>query len=229
MSFEKCEFNPYTLTGRPSNHFNGINYAALNKTDGSRKRFISRNENGFLFEIDLTGFHLFLIYTILGQKFPENVYEELGKFYPKDEDPKAYTFKQIYGGIEKDLLNIEPFRSINELSKETFVKYKKGTLKTFLFDKQMIIESGLTQWKVFNYMLQNLETEFNATLLEKLNDLLRTRRTKLVLYTYDSFLFDYSPKDGKSILKEIIDVFEEIPFHIKAGHDYHNMKIINLK
>lgn len=227
--FEKCEFNPYTLTGRPSNHFNGINYSALNKTDGSRKRFISRNENGFLMEIDLTGFHLFLIYTILGQKFPENIYQELSKFYPEGEDPKGYTFRQIYGGIDKELLNIEPFRSINQLSKETFVKYKTGSLKTFLFDKPMVIEEGLNQWKVFNYMLQNLETEFNATLLERLNNLLREKETKLILYIYDAFLFDYSPKDGKSILKEIIGVFEEIPIHIKAGKNYHNMKIINLK
>ena len=228
VSIEKCEFNPFTLTGRPSNHFNGINYAALNKSDGSRERFKSRHKNGFLVEIDLSGFHLYLIYLMIGQKFPENIYLELGKFYPKDENPKDYTFKQIYGGIERDLLDHEPFKSINGLAKQTFVEYKSGSLKSYLFDKEMKLESGLNQWKVFNYMLQNLETEFNMELIQKLNDLLRFTATKMILYTYDSFLFDYSPEDGKTILKKIIDVFETIPFHIKAGSNYGEMKLINL-
>ncbi len=39
---EWTEYHPYTLTSRPSNNFGGINYAALNKDDGSRDRFVSR-------------------------------------------------------------------------------------------------------------------------------------------------------------------------------------------
>lgn len=226
--FEKCEFNPFTLTGRPSNHFNGINYAALNKSDGSRERFKSRHENGFLIEIDLSGFHLYLLYLIIGQKFPENIYQELSKFYPKDENPKDYTFKQIYGGIERDLIPFEPFKSINELSKSTFAQYKAGKLKTFLFDREMKLEQGLTQWKVFNYCLQNLETEFNMEIIQKLNSALKGKQTKLILYTYDSFLFDYSKTDGKDVLREIIKVFDQIPFHIKAGLNYNQLKEINL-
>ncbi len=226
--FEYTEYHPFTLTGRPSNHFNNINYAALNKSDGSRSRFISRHEKGFLIEIDLSGFHLFLIYSIIGQKFPQNVYEELSKLYPTGENPKDYTFKQIYGGIEKDLLQFEPFKSINNLSKQIFIKYQTGNLKTFLFDKKVHFERGLTQWKVFNYMLQNLETEFNANLLEKINNLLKSKQTKLILYTYDSFLFDFNPKDGSVLLKEIIDIFESIPFHIKAGINYNDIKEINI-
>ena len=31
------EYNLYTSTGRPSNKFSGVNYAALNKEDGSRE------------------------------------------------------------------------------------------------------------------------------------------------------------------------------------------------
>ncbi len=226
--FERCEYHPFTLTGRPSNHFNNINYAALNKSDESRSRFISRHEKGFLFEIDLSGFHLYLIYMIIGQKFPENVYEELSKFYPPDENPKDYTFKQIYGGIEKDLLQFEPFKSINNLSKQIFIKYQTGNLKTFLFDRKVHFEQDLPQRKVFNYMLQNLETEFNANLLEKINNLLKLKQTKLILYTYDSFLFDFCPKDGSSLLKEIIDIFESIPFHIKVGINYNDIKEINI-
>ena len=53
------EYNPYTATGRPSNRFGGINFAALNKKDGSRKKFISRyGKDGMLIEMDYDAYHL---------------------------------------------------------------------------------------------------------------------------------------------------------------------------
>lgn len=228
--FEFCEYNPFTLTGRPSNHFNNINYSALNKNDGSREKYVSRHKNGFLFEIDLSGFHLYLIYTILGLEFPRNVYEELSKYYPPEEDPKTYTFKQIYGGIAKELQNIEPFKSISDLSKNIYIQYKTDNLKTFLYDRPIdskTIDSD-NQNKVFNYMLQNLETEFNNELLTKINLFLSDKFSKLVLYTYDSFLIDYCIDDPKGTLKGIIDIFEKIPIHVKAGLNYQDLKEIRI-
>jgi thiamine kinase-like enzyme len=35
-NFVYSQYNIYTATGRPSNRFGGVNYAALNSTDGSR-------------------------------------------------------------------------------------------------------------------------------------------------------------------------------------------------
>lgn len=223
--FEYTEYHPFTLTGRPSNHFNNINYAALNKDDGSRKRFVSRHKNGFLLEIDLSGFHLYLIYMILGQPFPADVYETLAQYYPTGVDPKNYTFKQIYGGIDENLREIEPFKSIVNLQRGIFETYKQGKLKTFLFERPIRLE-GLTQTKLFNYMLQNLETEFNARLLNEINQRLDAKETKLILYTYDSFLFDFSLNDGKETLTEIKQIFNEIPFHLKVGKNYHELKLI---
>ena len=52
------EYNLYTSTGRPSNRFGGINFAALNKTDESRKPFCSRFEKGMLIEFDYDAYHL---------------------------------------------------------------------------------------------------------------------------------------------------------------------------
>ena len=53
------EYNPYTATGRPSNRFGGLNFAALNKKDGSRKQFISRfGKDGMLVEMDYDAYHL---------------------------------------------------------------------------------------------------------------------------------------------------------------------------
>ena len=225
--FEYTEYHPFTLTGRPSNHFNNINYAGLNKEDGSRKRFVSRNENGFLFEVDLTGFHLYLIYLILGKEFPSDPYKELSQFYEPNLDPKSYTFKQIYGGVDDQLREVEPFKSIINLQQSIYETYKEGNLKTFLFGRPITIQ-GLSQTKLFNYMLQNLETEFNAGLINDLMSRLDGKNTKLILYTYDSFLFDYSPKDTPAIIKSILETFKEIPFHLKAGINYHELKQIKL-
>ena len=52
--------------------------------------------------------------------------------------------------------------------------------------------------KLLNYVLQNLETAMNVRILWDIFKSLRNRKTKLVLYTYDSFLFDF--KEGEEDL-----------------------------
>ena len=42
------EYNPYTITSRPSNRHLGINYSALNKKDGSRECFIPQEGKKFV-------------------------------------------------------------------------------------------------------------------------------------------------------------------------------------
>lgn len=229
--FEYCEYNPFTLTGRPSNHFNRVNYAALNKEDDSRKRFSSRwGNNGLLLEVDLSGFHLYLLYMICGLEFPKDIYKELSKYYPSDVNPKDYTFKQIYGGISKDLIWIEPFASIYSLANSIHHKFINGTLTTLLFgkpvDSSLIEDSNPT--KIFNYMLQNLETEFNSLVIGDLLEGLRDAKTKLILYTYDSFLFDLNLDEKDLIVSVIKKVFKDIPFKLKVGQNYQDMKLINI-
>lgn len=227
--FEYCEYNPYSLTGRPSNHFNQVNYAALNKEDGSRKRFVSRYlDEGCLLEVDLSGFHLYLLYMIGGLEFPQDVYLELSKYYPPEVNPKDYTFKQIYGGIHKELLDIEPFSSIHAIAQSIHAKFEAGTLTTLLFNRPVnkdLIE-GSNQTKIFNYMLQNLETEFNSLLITELLQGLREAKTKLVLYTYDSFLFDVHLSENDLLVELIKNTFKEIPYKVKVGRNYQEMKSI---
>ena len=69
---EQSKYNPYTLTGRPSNTNNGTNYAALNKDDGSRNRFLSRFDSDVLVEFDFDAYHLRLIANLIEYEFPEN-------------------------------------------------------------------------------------------------------------------------------------------------------------
>ena len=104
------EYNPYTSTGRPSNRFGGLNFAALNKKDGSRKQFISRFENGVLVEFDYDAYHPRLIGDKIGYEFPKgNVHQHLADTYGLSYDEgKQLTFKYLYGksGKVQKVLNL---------------------------------------------------------------------------------------------------------------------------
>ena len=53
-----------------------------------------------------------------------------------------------------------------------------------------------------------METELNVKKILKVQDYLLNKNTKLVLYGYDSFLFDFSKQDGVETLKEIKRILE---------------------
>jgi len=75
--------------------------------------------------------------------------------------------------------------------------------------------------KLFNYLLQNLETSTNVCILWDIVKLLKGKRTKLVLYTYDAFLFDVHNEE-KEVIKLIKNVFKKYKLNVKTkyGSDY---------
>jgi len=81
--------------------------------------------------------------------------------------------------------------------------------------------------KLFNYILQATETEHNFYTINNINEALQPYRSRLILYTYDSMLFDYDLTDGKSLIMQLKNVISEngaYPVKIKAGVNYHDMK-----
>ena len=79
--------------------------------------------------------------------------------------------------------------------------------------------------KLLNYVLQNLETANNVLILWDIFKILRWKNTKLVLYVFDSFLFDMDENE-QDILQEIINVFKtkNLQTKIKKGTNYNNIK-----
>ena len=75
--------------------------------------------------------------------------------------------------------------------------------------------------KLFNYILQNLETSMNVLILWDIFCILKQYKTKLVLYTYDSFLLDVDDDEGE-VLEKIRNVFKKYKLNIKEteGYDY---------
>ena len=71
--------------------------------------------------------------------------------------------------------------------------------------------------KLFNYLLQNLETAINVRILWEIIKVLKTAKTKLVLYTYDAFLFD-KDNNEEDIMKSIINIFDINNLNIKISY-----------
>jgi hypothetical protein len=75
--------------------------------------------------------------------------------------------------------------------------------------------------KLFNYLLQNLETSLNILILWDVIKILYKKNTKLILYTYDSILLDVDNTES-DLIKEIKAIFKKYKLNIKEkkGHNY---------
>jgi hypothetical protein len=215
------QYNLYTTTSRPSNTFNSVNFAALNKDDGERMCYMP--ENDMFIEMDFQGYHPRLIGELIGFNFPKdkNTYDVLGELLGVDKQAaKELTFKQLYGGVWSEYQSKPFFKNVNMFIDDMRDTYQySGRYETE--NRTFISDADINKNKLFYYIIQSKETSTNVILLEKVLDYLKGKKTKIVLYTYDAFLFDYSKEDG-DILQDIVDLLE-YPVTIKQGNTYHGL------
>ena len=232
------EYNVFTSTGRPSNRFGGTNFAALNKKDGSRKPYISRFKNGVLVEMDYDAYHLRLIADKIDYKFPDgSVHEHMSKFYGCDyQESKNRSFQYLYGHIPIEVIQMNPFFcKVHDYINTIWDDYKsKEFIVSDIYSKK-IYRKNLTDMnanKLFNYTIQLMETENNMKALSNLISKIKDYKSKLVLYSYDSFLFDFNMEDGLEYLKKVKKILEQdgkYPVKVSWGLNYHEMKDITEK
>ena len=218
------QYNFKTLTTRPSNKFKGVNYAALNKDNGSRDCFIARNSS--LVEFDIGAYHPTLLAKLVGYDFgDQDVHMAFAEMYGVDyKKAKELTFKQLYGGVFEQYKDLEFFKKVQVYTDELWEAFQEnGWIESPISGYQFIEENleDMKPQKLLNYVLQNLETATNICILWDIFKLLRNRKTKLILYTYDSFLFDFS-KDERDLFDNILDIFKKYKLQtkIKHGHTY---------
>jgi hypothetical protein len=218
------QFNLKTTTTRPSNKFNNVNYAALNKENGCRKSFIPSND--ILYEVDISAYHPSLSCRLINYNFPtSDIHSHFAQLYGVDYNKaKELTFKQLYGGVFEKYKKLEFFQGIEKYVGELWEKFESEgqitcPVSNFVYKKENLGE--MNPQKLFNYLLQNLETSMNVRILWDMCIMLANKKTKLVLYTYDSFLFDLSEED-EYIRKEIDVIFKKYKLNIKTkqGYDY---------
>ena len=224
------QYNLWTTTGRPSNSFGSVNFAAL--PPEKRKGFVA--ENDYLVEFDFDAYHLRLIADLVNYDFgKDSVHEHLAEHYECSyEESKQRTFKLLYGGIDKKTREKVPFfdltheyinRKWNEINTHNLVS-------TDIYRRKLLFKNydDLNRNKVFNYLIQAYETESNIKKILSIQNYLLKRKTKLVLYGYDSFLFDFSQQDGVETLRDIKLLLEEGRHFTKSkmGLNYGEMKDI---
>ena len=228
MGYEYTHYNPLTTTSRPSNTFKGTNYAALKKDDGVRSRFISRFENGKLYQLDFDGYHIRLIAKLIGVDIPldKKAHEWLANQYGKDlSEAKAITFRQLYGGVEDEYYHIPFFKKTSDYINSLWLDFLRNReVLTPILQRKIKFDENLNKNKLFNYILQALETERNILIIDKLSKINLKQKSVPILYTYDSILFDVD-KNEDNYIREVKKIMEKdgFPTQLEIGKDYDNM------
>ena len=216
-------YNLATTTRRPSNSFNGVNFAAINKDNGARRSYIS--SHGYI-EFDISAYHPTIVGRLLAYDFGvPDVHQAFADLYQTSyQEAKEITFKQLYGGVFKEYEHLEFFQQVKEFVDNNWNEFNTSGQVTvpisgYCFEKDKL--ENMNPQKLFNYMLQNIETAINTKILMDIHKLLRGRKTKIVLYTYDSFLFELG-EDEEDIEIEINEIFKryKLTTKTKKGYDY---------
>ena len=210
------QYNLYTTTSRPSNRFNGVNFAALNKTDDERLCYEPSND--VFMEMDFSGYHPRLIGELINYPLKDNnIYESLNV-------GKEEMFQNLYGGIRKEYIDKPFFKEASQYINNIWTLLNEdGKIHTVnnIFYLNKIENPNPT--KIFNYIIQSYETSTNVKIILDIVEYLKDKQTKLVLYTYDAVLFDYSESDGVELLEEIKKIMK-YPVKIKKGLNYKEME-----
>ena len=210
-------YNYKTLTTRPSNKFRGVNYAALSHKDGSRKSFIPHND--IFVEFDIGAYHPTLAAMLVDYDFGSgDIHQAFADMYKVDyAKAKELTFKQLYGGVFDNYKDLPFFKATSEYIRTTWETFQtEGVITCPIsnYEYKRDVLENMNPQKLFNYILQNMETSLNIEVLFRIFKLLKGRNTKLVLYTYDSFLFDVD-KSEEFLLDNIKEVFYKLKLQIK--------------
>lgn len=237
------QYNIYTSTGRPSNRFHNVNYAALNKENGARRCFVSRfGQNGKMVLIDYSAFHPRIISHLTNFKIPieVDIYRYLAELYFDRtnisdfdiDEAKKLTFRQLYGGVEEKYEGIKYLSHLKSFIKRNWEDFKRqGYVETPIFKRRITDKHVLdpNPEKLFNYILQATETELGIPVLKEVMAYLEGKKTIPVLYTYDSILFDFCKEDGPQTLMDIASIMrmgDRFPVKIYAGDSYDNVQQI---
>lgn len=239
------QYNFYTSTSRPSNRFGGINYSALKKDDKTRESFISRfGKDGGIFSIDYSSYHPRIIGELAEYNIPFNVdvYEYLGSYFFNKKDltkeerlqSKNMCFKLLYGGIDELFNSIPYFNKINDYMDLIWqTSIDRGYAETPLSKRKILLKNidDNNKNKLLNYIIQSHETELNSLISSKIFDYLKGKQTKYILYTYDSFTFDFFKGDRKQTILDLIDIVtsnNKFPVKCYFGDNYGKLNKIKI-
>jgi len=211
-------YNLYNTTSRPTNAFNSVNFAAIPKAPEFRKAIIPQND--VFVEMDFDGYHLRLLCEQIGYELTqESAHAQLARLYfgkdeiAEDEYAKAkqINFHAIYGKIPPEYAFLEVFDKIQTYIDKLWKQFQEqGYVEDPISGKRFTQQlPDMHPQKLMNYMMQSLETSRNITILKDVLMFLQKKKTKLALYTYDAFVFDFDKEDGKDTLESLEQIMNQ--------------------
>jgi hypothetical protein len=117
--------------------------------------------------MDFESYHIRLIAKLIGYELPtdKTAHQYFAELYGVDyEEAKRITFRYLYGGMDAIALEIPFFRKVNEWMEKMWNDFViRGYIETPIFKRRIGFKriEEPSQQKVFNYLLQALETEVN--------------------------------------------------------------------
>ena len=150
---------------------------------------------------------------MVGYEFDnDDIHQSFADMYGVDyQTSKELTFKQLYGGVFEEYKELEFFKRVDKYLEDLVNKEEIVCKSGYVFKND-----GIKKQKLLNYTLQNTETYYNVLILEEIIKILKGKNTKIIHYTYDSFLLDVD-KSEKEVVKTILGVFDIYDFKTKMS------------
>lgn len=234
-------YNYFTLTGRPSNATKYFNFMSLKKGEGGIRKIIkSKFKDGSLLEIDFNACQLRLFLLLINKPFldEEDIYEVLlhkykhHSFFDRQGIKKFIFYEMfsndssIYTGSIKEVQYFEEYK--NKLY--NFFTEKKYIVTPIFKRKMLNLPTTIKKGVLFSYFMQSFETEFNVVLMDIIFKVLKNNfKSQLILYNYDSFVFDIHPDDEFfklfKVLKKVIQK-KGMFVKFKRGLSYDRLSLV---
>jgi hypothetical protein len=170
-------------------------------------------------EFDIGAYHPTLAAMLVDYEFGDkDIHKSFAEMYKVDyAKAKELTFKQLYGGVFDNYKDLPFFKATSEYIRTTWETFQtEGVITCPIshYEYKNDVLEDMNPQKLFNYILQNMETSLNIEILFRIFTLLKGMNTKLVLYTYDSFLLDVDDSE-LDVLEQIKKVFYKLKLQIK--------------
>ncbi len=217
MLYQYHTLNKY----RPSNSFNNINLYALNKSTDVRKMIVPNND--MFINLDYKACHISLLFNKLGISLDGDIYEllsyELYGNRDRRDDIKSMVFKIFFSEELYYSENNGYFAYILNFKEKLLSEIKSNSVYLPIINQN--IES-ITKVSDFFQLYETLNNVFK---IKKLLSYIKGYKTKLILYTYDSFLLDFD-KSELFLLKGIKEILEEMNLKVSMSVGYNYLELI---
>ena len=213
-------YNLYNITSRPTNSFNSINFLAIPKGIEFRRCF--KPSNSRFVQYDFDGYHVRIVADLVGYKLDPDIkaHKQLATIRSGKTDfthseyvqAKADNFRMIYGNPSEEDKKLEFSQKIQEYIETEWKQYRKeGQVQNPDSGKEFNRKlKDMYNSKLFNYMIQSIETSRNVKVLYEVLRYLNSvkAKSKIVLITYDAFLLDYAESDGPELIQAVKTIME---------------------